>query len=89
MRVYASKTQTTRVIPLTSQFADKLREMEAESVSGYVIEYQGKPVTRMNKAYQAACVRAGIKVPIRMYDLRHLFATTMLSKGAIWLPCLN
>ncbi|GAB6037866.1 hypothetical protein JCM15519_24250 [Fundidesulfovibrio butyratiphilus] len=82
IKVYASKTQTTRVIPLSPTFAQKLREMEATSKSGYVIEYHGKPVTRMNKAYQAACERAGIKVPTRMYDLRHLFATTMLSRGA-------
>jgi integrase len=82
IRVYASKTQTTRVIPISPIFAKKLKVMEAQSKSGFVIEYLGKPVTRMNKAYQAACVRAGIKVPTRMYDLRHLFATTMLSRGA-------
>lgn len=82
IRVYASKTQTTRVIPMSMAFAQKLKEMEAQSKSGYIIEYLGKPILRMNKAYQAACVRAGIKVPTRMYDLRHLFATTMLSRGA-------
>ena len=47
-----------------------------------MIEYHGKPVERMNKAYQAAVERAGIKVPTRMYDLRHLYATTMLTNGA-------
>jgi site-specific recombinase XerD len=26
--------------------------------------------------------RAGINVPTRMYDLRHLYATTMLTNGA-------
>jgi len=82
IKVYASKTQTYRTIPFSDSFAARLKEMEGKSQSGYVVEYQGKPVTRMNKAFQAACARAGITVPTRMYDLRHLFATTMLSKGA-------
>lgn len=82
IKVFASKTQTYRTIPFSDSFAERLKEMEGKSLSGYLIEYHGKPVTRINKAFQAACVRAGITVPTRMYDLRHLFATTMLSKGA-------
>jgi len=82
IKVYASKTKTYRTIPFSNAFANRLKEMKEQSKSGYLIEYHGKPVTRMNKAYQAACVRAGITVPTRMYDLRHLYATTMLTKGA-------
>ena len=36
----------------------------------------------IRKGFRRACERAGITYPVRMYDLRHLFATTMLSKGA-------
>lgn len=82
IKVYASKTKTYRTIPFHPDFAERLKEMEGQSQSGYLVEYLGKPITRMNKAYQSACARAGITVPTRMYDLRHLFATTMLSKGA-------
>jgi len=47
-----------------------------------MIEYRGRPVTTIRKSFNNACDRAGITVPVRMYDLRHLFATTMLSNGA-------
>lgn len=56
--------------------------MRGASESGYIIEYKGKPVTTIRNGFNAACDRAGIKVPVRMYDLRHLFATTMLANGA-------
>lgn len=82
IKVYASKTKTYRTIPIAPDFLTKLKAKQKESKQGYVIEYHGKPVERMNKAYQAAVERAGIKIPTRMYDLRHLYATTMLTNGA-------
>lgn len=82
IKVYAPKTKTFRTIPISPGFKQRLLEMEKLSQSGLIVEYLGKPVKRITKAFQAACVRAGIKVETRMYDLRHLFATTMLSKGA-------
>ena len=82
IKVYATKTKTYRTLPITSEFLKKLKKKQKESKQGYVIEYHGKPVERMNKAYQAAVQRAGITVPTRMYDLRHLYATTMLTNGA-------
>jgi len=82
IKVYAPKTKTSRVIPISPVFMNRLLEMEAKSKTGLIVEYLGKPVKRITKAFQAACARAGITVETRMYDLRHLFATTMLSKGA-------
>jgi site-specific recombinase XerD len=38
--------------------------------------------TTIRKAFKDACQRAGITYPTRMYGLRHLFATTLLNKGA-------
>ncbi|WP_459933968.1 tyrosine-type recombinase/integrase [Fundidesulfovibrio butyratiphilus] len=82
VRIYATKTKTFRSVPVTAAFLDRLREMKAQSQSSYLIEYRGKPVTSIRKSFHTACDLAGIKVPVRMYDLRHLFATTMLSNGA-------
>lgn len=56
--------------------------MRDASESGHIVEYKGKPVTTIRKSFNNACDLAGITVPVRMYDLRHLFATTMLANGA-------
>jgi integrase len=82
VRIFATKTQTYRTVPVTAAFLERLRVMRDASESGHIIEYKGKPVTTIRNGFNAACDRAGIKVPVRMYDLRHLFATTMLSNGA-------
>jgi len=82
VRIYATKTKSFRTVPVTPAFLERLREMRDKSQSSYIIEYRGKPVTTIRKSFNTACDLAGIKVPVRMYDLRHLFATTMLSNGA-------
>lgn len=82
VRIYATKTTTFRIVPLTPAFLERLREMKDKSQSSYIIEYRGKPMTTIQKSFKTACDLAGIKVPVRMYDLRHLIATTMLSNGA-------
>lgn len=82
VRIYATKTKSFRTVPVTAAFLERLRVMRDASVSGYIIEYKGKSVTTIRNGFNAACDRAGITVPVRMYDLRHLFATTMLANGA-------
>jgi len=81
-KIYASKTKTYRSVPITPVLLSKMKEKKAESHSGYVIEWRGQPISMIRKGFRRACERAGITYPVRMYDLRHLFATTMLSKGA-------
>ena len=82
IRIYATKTKSYRTVPLAPTFLNRLKAMEPKSFSGFIIEYKGKALSSVRKAFRAACERAGISVPVKMYDLRHLFATTMLSKGA-------
>jgi integrase len=48
--------------------------------------YLGKPATPMNNAHHEACHRAGLvdqlgRRDIRIYDLRHTFATRMANRG--------
>ena len=81
-KIYASKTRTYRVVPIAPALLGKMKEKKEESQSGYVIEWRGQPIGMIRKGFRRACERAGITYPVRMYDLRHLFATTMLSKGA-------
>ncbi|BAH74501.1 tyrosine-type recombinase/integrase [Solidesulfovibrio magneticus] len=82
VRIYASKTKTYRTVPINPEFLKRLEKEQAESQTGYVIEYMGRKLTTIRKAFKNACKRAGINYPTRMYDLRHLFATTLLRKGA-------
>lgn len=82
VRIYATKTKTFRTVPVTAAFLDRLRIMRETSKSGYLVEYAGKPVKTIRGGFNKACEKAGITVDVRMYDLRHLFATTMLANGA-------
>lgn len=84
-RIHVKGTKThdaDRLVPITPQFRDRLAQMRAELQGEYVIEYKGHPVTRVNKGLARAAQRAGIPYPVRMYDIRHLFASTMLANGA-------
>ena len=82
VRIYATKTKTYRTVPVNPEFLERMEHVRDESESGYVIEYMGRGLTTIRKAFKNACKRAGISYPTRMYDLRHLFATTLLRKGA-------
>ena len=82
VRVFGRKTQSHRIIPIKDAFLERLREMRAISRTEFIIEYRGKQVNRIQKAFRMACRRAGITFSVRLYDLRHMFATFMLSNGA-------
>ena len=82
VRIYASKTKTYRTVPINPDFLKRMEAEKKESVSGFVIEYMGRGLTTIRKSFKNACQRAGITYQTRMYDLRHLFATTLLNKGA-------
>lgn len=82
VRIYATKTKTYRTVPVTPAFLDRLREMRERTKSGFIVEYAGKPLRTIRHSFNKACTKAGIMVDVRMYDLRHLFATTMLANGA-------
>jgi integrase len=81
-----------RSVPIHEKFYEKLRQwykadrLSARNViiksqGGYIIHYRGKPVASVKKAFAAAKRRAGITRRIRLYDLRHAFATAMLAAG--------
>lgn len=82
VKIYATKTKTFRTVPIHPDFLLKLKDVKDKSVSGYIVEYNGKKVASLKMSFKRACKRAGITYRVRMYDLRHLFATTLLSKGA-------
>lgn len=70
--------ESDRVIPISREFCKVLKERQKNVPSTYIIEYRGKPLKKMKTALAGAQRRAKLPYRIRMYDIRHLFATTML-----------
>lgn len=83
VHVYASKTKTYRTIPINDEkFLEALRERRKMAVTPYVVEYEGKPVMSLKRSFNTAVKLANLPYPVRMYDVRHLFATMLIGNGA-------
>lgn len=82
VRIYATKTNTWRVVPVSDFFLGELNRKMREAKTVYIVEYRGKPVKSIRKAFRTACTKAGIDDSVTTYDIRHLFATSLLNKGA-------
>ncbi|NDY55608.1 tyrosine-type recombinase/integrase [Desulfovibrio sulfodismutans] len=82
LNIFSSKTKTSRKIPIPDNFRTKLSIAKKSSHTEYVIEYKGKPVKSLRRSFASAVKKAGITYPVRLYDLRHLYATTLLNSGA-------
>ena len=81
VRVYGRKTKTPRIVDVSAEFIARLREKQQESVSGFIVEYQGAPLKKFRGSLKTACRKAGIEYKVVMYDIRHLYATTLLNAG--------
>ena len=87
IHVHGTKTETSdRLIPITPEFAKRLSEMRKAAQSEYLIEYRGRPIKSLKTAWNGAIRRAAKMNKLRyrpvMYEIRHLFATCMLTKGS-------
>ncbi|TIH19272.1 site-specific integrase [Marinifilum sp. JC120] len=82
VRVFATKTNTWRTIPVTDRFLSKLRKYRKNATTPYLVEYNGRPIKSIRKGFRNACKRAGLPDSIITYDIRHLHATTALNNGA-------
>lgn len=82
MRIFGRKTKTWRQVPVSPEFLEALRQKQQEAKTAYIIEYHGRPISRLSKGFRTACKKAGIPDNITSYDLRHYFCSTLLSKGA-------
>jgi len=85
IRVHSAKRKTQdawRYVPIRESLLAVFREwMEQDAHVGAltVIHYRGKPVKNIKTAWNATLRRAGIERKVWPYDLRHAFATNMLS----------
>ncbi|WP_343039540.1 tyrosine-type recombinase/integrase [Solidesulfovibrio aerotolerans] len=81
INVFATKTNTRRTVPLSDEFLARLKEKKASAQCDRVVEYNGRPVKQISRAMRTACRRTGITYPVVLYDVRHLFATSLLNEG--------
>lgn len=68
------------VVPMSGMTRAALQTARDAALSDYVIEYAGGPVRSIRKGVEGAIERAGIG-HVRIHDLRHTAAVTMLSEG--------
>lgn len=80
VHVYHNKVDRRGFIKCSEEFMQELAEAMLTSKSGYLIEYRGKRVKSVEMAARLTAKRAGIPMTC-MYDIRHLWITTMLDNG--------
>jgi integrase len=87
-RIWVPQSKTSRKtgekkreVPLTDKFLKRLREEMQLGKTEYVLEYHGRKIGKLDKSVRTAAMRAGITYKVRMYDIRHLWATQMIEKG--------
>jgi len=74
---------TYGTIPIKDQiFLEEMRERRDIVYTPYVVEYDGKPVKSLKRSFNKAVELAKLPYQVRMYDVRHLFATMLLGNGA-------
>uniref|UniRef100_B8J487 Integrase family protein n=1 Tax=Desulfovibrio desulfuricans (strain ATCC 27774 / DSM 6949 / MB) TaxID=525146 RepID=B8J487_DESDA len=82
IRVRGTKTKgSDRIIPLTPEFKARLLDKRDVAQSPYIIEVNGRGIQHCRRAFKTALEKAKIDYPVRLYDIRHLFASTMLANG--------
>ncbi len=82
LTIYGSKTERIRKVYLNDTFFELLKEKYKNRDCEYIVSYRGKPVGSLKRAWKTALKKAGITKRLRLYDLRHAFATYMLAHGA-------
>lgn len=72
-----------RELDITPSLMDELSKWgEKDGWSGPIVNFKGKPITHMRRAWGTTLKDAGITRRIRPYDLRHAFATYSIENGA-------
>ena len=82
IQIRGTKTAgSDRTIPMTPNFRERLLLKRKIAQSPYVIEKNGRGIKQCRKSFKNALEKAKIDYPVRLYDIRHLFASTMLANG--------
>jgi integrase len=74
-----------RTVPLSASFVATLAQWydeDEKSGTRYLVHYNGAKVDSLKHAWANTKKRARITRRLRLYDIRHAFATTLLERGA-------
>lgn len=87
IRIYSSKTDSVRIQYVSRKFLQKMKERmetlrQSEELCDRVVSYRGRPVNKLRRSWLTAKTDAGIDRHIRLYDIRHFYATHALARGA-------
>ncbi len=87
IRIYSSKTDRVHYQYVSLMFRVRLKRREralrkAKELCDYVVSYKGRQIDSLKVAWNKAKARAGIDRPLRLYDLRHFYASHALVQGA-------
>lgn len=81
LRVPSSETRKGRaIVPMNGMTRAALTAAQEAALSEYVVEYAAGPVKSIRTGFNAAVRRSGIG-HVRIHDLRHTSAVTMLAAG--------
>lgn len=82
-KVFHTKVNKWATIQCSEIFIKKVYVSELQSKSGFILEYKGKPVTHVRRSLARAAGPKGADLPysVCLYDIRHLWITTMLNQG--------
>ncbi|MCU0892743.1 MAG: site-specific integrase [Rhodospirillales bacterium] len=79
-----TKQKTEEHVPLSAPALALLAAMKAEAVPGVPFVFpgdgDGKPLQDIRKTWLAACAKAGLE-GVRLHDLRHTYASHLVSSG--------
>ncbi len=82
VKVFATKTKTYRVIPVTPEFLVRLKKKRKENPRGkFLVEWRGRSMDKFRRSFEQTRKAAKLPYHIVMYEVRHLFATTLLRNG--------
>ncbi len=72
-----------RSVPLHDEFVALLKQWRKEDGhDDLIITYKGKPIDKLRRSWATAKKRAGVTRRVRLYDLRHAFASRLLAESA-------
>lgn len=70
----------SRPVPISDKLYPILNRLNKAKETGFVLEYKGEPARCVRKAFERACLKAGLK-DVSRYTLRHTYVNGLFDRG--------